>query len=205
MNDNPHQQGEWLVKRIGKVTASRVKDIIAKTSKGAYTQKRADYLMEIVTQRLTGQQTPTYVNSAMQWGIDHEGFARDCYEVKTGYKVDLVGFIQHPRLMCGASPDGLIGMEGAVEFKCPNSVKHVETIVNGMPAEHMPQIQMQMWMAGLQWVDFVSYDPRLPMEMSLYIQRIRRDEQYLNMLEDEVTKFLAEVDSTIVMIQEKCK
>ena len=205
MSDNPNQQGEWLVQRIGKVTASRAKHVIDYTAKGASTQKRLDYLYEIVTQRLTGQQTPTYVNAAMQWGIDQEGFARQAYVAKTGYTVDLVGFIQHPRLMCGASPDGLIGMDGGVEFKCPSSVNHASTILNGMPDDHMPQIQMQMWMAGLQWVDFVSYDPRFPVEQSMYIERVFRDEKYINDLEAEVVKFLNEVETAIETLKEKCK
>lgn len=205
MSDNPHQQGEWLVERIGKVTASRAKHVMDYTAKGASTQKRLDYLMEIVTQRLTGQQTPTYVNAAMQWGIDKEGFARQAYQDRTGNTVDLVGFIQHPTMLCGASPDGLIGIDGGVEFKCPSSVNHANAILNGMPQEHTPQIQMQMWIAGLQWIDFVSYDPRFPVAQSLYIQRILRNEEYITKLEVEVVKFLAEVEKTIDTLKERCK
>lgn len=205
MSDNPHQQGEWLVERIGKVTASRAKHVMDYTAKGASTQKRLDYLMEIVTQRLTGQQTPTYVNAAMQWGIDKEGFARQAYQDRTGNTVDLVGFIQHPTMLCGASPDGLIGIDGGVEFKCPSSVNHASAILNGMPQEHIPQIQMQMWIAGLQWIDFVSYDPRFPVAQSLYVERIVRNEEYITKLEAEVVKFLAEVEKTIDTLKERCK
>ena len=129
--------------------------------------------MEIVTQRLTDQQTPTFVNAAMQWGIDQEGFARDAYEARTGNRVQLVGFIPHPTLeYVGASPDGLVGMDGAVEFKCPNSTTHLEYIKGGMPDNYIAQVQFQMWCCGTQWTDLVSYDPRLPGHLSMYIQRV---------------------------------
>ena len=205
MSDNPHQQGEWLVQRIGNVTASNAWKVLDRTAKGSPTAKRKEYLIDIVTQRLTGQQTPTFVNSAMQWGIDQEGFARDAYVAKTGYAVDLVGFVKHPTLAAGASPDGLVGMEGAVEFKCPSSTRHAETLITGMPADHLPQIHMQMWICGLQWVDFCSYDPRFPREYSLYVQRVMRDETYLNLLQAEVIVFLSEVDETIKKLKESCK
>jgi hypothetical protein len=206
MSDNPNQQGEWLVQRIGKVTASRVKAVVARTTKKEYTAARREYLIEIVTQRLTGLQTPTFVNSAMQWGIDQEGPARFAYIEHTGNDVELVGFIQHPTLMAGASPDALVGLEeGGVEFKCPSSVRHAETILNGMPADHIPQIQMQMWICNLKWVDFVSWDPRFPKQQALYIQRIQRDDKYIESLEAEVRTFLAEVEQTIETLKEKCK
>jgi hypothetical protein len=205
MSDNPHQQGAWLVQRIGKVTASRVKDVIGKTAKGKPTAARQDYLMEIVTQRMTGTQTQTFVNAAMQWGIDQEAFARDEYQRRTGNVVDLVGFIEHPELDAGASPDGLIGLDGGVEYKCPSSVRHAETILLGMSEDHKPQIQMQMWICDLSWVDFVSYDPRFPTEQSMYIQRITRDDEYIAMLAIEVRNFLAEVVETINQLKERCK
>jgi hypothetical protein len=205
MSDNPNQQGEWLVQRIGKVTASRAKDVIAKTAKGAPTAARKDYLMEVVTQRMTGLQSPTFVNAAMKWGIDQEGFAREAYVARTGNVVDLVGFIQHPELLAGASPDALVGFDGGVEFKCPSSVNHAQTILAGMPEDHKPQIQMQMWICNLRWVDFVSWDPRFPTEQSLYIERVERDDKYIAFLEEEVRKFLDEVVETINQLKERCK
>jgi hypothetical protein len=142
----------------------------------------------------------------MQWGIDQEGFARDAFTRKTGFSVDLVGFIKHPMLMAGASPDGLIdGGDGLVEFKCPTSQTHLQTWANGMDDEHKAQVQGQMWMTATEYAMFVSYDPRLPPELELYVQRVERDQAFIEKLETEVCKFLNEINDTIEMLQEKAK
>lgn len=205
MSDNPLQQGEWLVQRIGKVTASNAYKLMDRTQKGLPTAKRQEYLMDIVTQRLTGQQTPVFVNAAMQWGIDQEGFARAEYEKRTGQIVDLCGFIQHPTLLAGASPDGYVGLDGLVEFKCPQSTTHLDYILNGPPAQYIAQMQFQMWITGMRWCDFVSYDPRLPANICLYRHCVERDSMYIDRLASEVETFLAEVEKTIANITEKAK
>ena len=210
MSDNPNQQGAWLMERVGFVTASRFKHVMAfkKATKGNAPepmQARQDYLMQVVTERLTFQPTPSFVNSAMQWGIDQEGFARQKYVERTDSHVELTGFVRHSIPWVGASPDGLVGFDGLVEFKCPTSVTHVQTILNGMSDDHLPQVQGQMWVTGAQWCDFVSYDPRLPPGMEMYIQRIPRNDEYIALLENHVRVFLAEVETVIETLEEKLK
>ena len=205
MSDNPNQQAAWLLERVGFVTASQFKHLLP-GKKGGYLAARDTYKWQLITERLTGRATEHYVNQAMQWGIDQEGFARDVFARFTGMEIDLVGFIKHPILMAGASPDGVLD-EGnrLVEFKCPTTQTHLQTIMDGMDPMHMAQLQGQMWLTGTKCNYFVSYDPRLPASMELYIQQINRDQAYIDTLEAEVRKFLGEIDDTITMLQEKAK
>jgi hypothetical protein len=197
------QQGtqEWFAARCGLATASRFKDILA-TVKSGEAAGRRNYRAQLVCERLTGTPQETFTNAAMQWGTDNEPFARIAYEAR-GNIVQEVGFIKHETLMAGASPDGYVGEEGGIEIKCPNTATHIDTLLNGMPPDHKPQIQGQMWITGRKWVDFISYDPRLPEHMQLYVQRIERDETYIQTLEKEVAQFLAEVDETINQLNRK--
>jgi len=205
MSDNPNQQAAWLLERVGFVTASQFKHLLP-GKKGGYLAARDTYKWQLVTERLTGRATEHFVNAAMQWGIDQEGFARDAFARKMGVEVDLVGFIKHPVLMAGASPDGVLdGGDGLVEFKCTTTNTHLQTIMDGMDPMHMAQIQGQMWMTGAKYAYFCSYDPRLPPAMELYIQRVERDQAYIDTLETEVCKFLNEINATISMLQEKAK
>lgn len=211
MSDNPHQQTEWLLERIGKVTASNAWKVLdftkgSKNTPPQPTAARKKYLMDIVTQRLTGQQTSVYVTPEMQWGIDQEGFARAAYEEHTGTQVELVGFIPHPTIEnVGASPDGFVGLDGAVEYKCPTSARHLEFITGNIPEEYFLQMQFQMWCCGTQWTDFCSYDPRVPKHLSLFIRRVPRDAETIALIERGVIAFLAEVDATITKIEECMK
>jgi hypothetical protein len=190
---------------VGFVTASQFKHLLP-GKKGGYLAARDTYKWQLITERLTGRATEHYVNPAMQWGIDQEGFARDAFTRKTGLKVDLVGFVKHGMLMCGASPDGVLdGGEGLVEFKCMTTNTHLQTIMNGMDPMHMPQLQGQMWMTGAQYAWFASYDPRLPASMELYLQKVDRDQQFIVMLQDEVCTFLNEINDTIATLEEKSK
>lgn len=188
---------EWLAARLGRATASRVADICAKTKSGP-SASRGNYLLELVTERLTGEPTPFFVNSAMQWGTENEPFAREAYEVTHDCFVEEVGFIAHPSIaMAGASPDGLVGEHGLVEIKSPNSLTHVATLrANEVPAKYLPQIYFQMACTGRAWCDFVSYDPRLPTNCQLFVKRVERDHVRLAEIENEVEAFLAEVAAT---------
>lgn len=197
------QSPEWFAARLGKATASRFKDVLA-TIKTGEAATRRNYRMQLVVERLTGQKEEGYTNAAMQWGNDNEPLARIAYEVKTGLLVTQADFVDHPTLMAGASPDGLIGEDGGLEIKCPHqSAVHIETIQSGMPSEHMPQVQGAMWITGRKWWDFVSYDPRMPEHLQLYVQRIERDDKYIADLEAKVTAFLCEVESTIKQLNER--
>lgn len=178
---------EWRTARCGKFTASRLADLIAKTKSG-YGASHKNYLAELLVERMTGIPTEGYVNAAMQWGIDHEGEARTTYEFETGNLVEEVGFIMHPNYsFTGASPDGLIGKDGIVEIKCPNTATHIEAILGDVPKRYYTQIQWQLECAERQWCDYVTYDPRmLDASLVLVVKRIKRDDEYIEVLRGEV-------------------
>lgn len=194
---------EWLQQRLGKVTASRFQDVMAKIKSGEAAGRR-NYRAELVVQRLTGEIPESYTNTAMQWGTDHEDEARLAYEEYSGNLVEQVSFIDHPELMAGCSPDGLIDADGGVEIKNPyQTAIHLETLQKGFPEGHKAQVQGCIWITGRQWWDFVSYDCRLKSAgLELYVERIYRDEEYIQSLEQEVTAFLQEVDQTIAALNE---
>lgn len=190
----------WLYERVGHCTASRFKDATAKIGKGEAAARR-NYRVQLAVERLINAPTANFVNSAMQWGIDQELQARMEYEAKTGAIVLESGFIHHATLQwCGGSPDGLIGKHGGVEFKCPfEPAVHVTTMMTG-ECEHLPQIQGLMWITGRKWWDFVSYDPRMPAGLQLYVKRIERDDKYIAALESDITAFLKEVNDQHVAL-----
>jgi hypothetical protein len=140
----------------------------------------------------------------MEWGVENEPFARAAYEVKTGNTVDQVGAIDHPKIaMSAASPDGLIGDDGCLEIKCPNTATHIETILGDQPAKkYYDQMQWQMACANRSWCDFVSFDPRMPAHLQLFVQRIQRNDVYIAELESEVVQFLKEVDDKVKKLNE---
>ena len=188
---------DWYAARIGKATASRFKDAIAVLKSGAPAQAQRDYCTELVVERLTGQRVQKFVTAAMQWG-DHEPEARAAYERATGTSVEETGFIAHDTLLAGCSPDGLVDWDGLIEIKCPwNTANHIETLLNGMPAEHTAQVQGQMWITGRQWCDFISYDPRMPEPLQLHVQRINRDPGFIADLEARITIFLQQVGTQV--------
>lgn len=192
---------EWFAQRAGKVTASRVADVIAKTKTG-WGASRANYAAQLVAERLTGNVEPTFTNAAMQWGTDKEPEAREAYEFHAGVFVDQVGMIDHPKIaMTGASPDGLVGDDGLVEIKCPNTATHIETLLSGkVPAKYVTQMAWQMACTGRAWCDFVSFDPRMPEHMRLFVQRVDRDDTLIETLEAEVSAFLTEVSETVASL-----
>ncbi|WP_262027111.1 lambda exonuclease family protein [Microvirga sp. Mcv34] len=189
---------EWFAARLGKVTASRVADVIAKTKTG-WGASRANYMAELVAERLTGASADKFSNAAMQWGTEQEPEARAAYEFRVGVDVVQVGFVPHPSiLMSGASPDGLIGEDGLVEIKCPNTATHIDTLISQtIPGKYVTQMLWQMACTGRQWCDFISYDPRLPPSMRLFTKRLERDEPRIKELEKDVSEFLAEVEHKV--------
>lgn len=197
---------EWYAARLGKVTASRVADIIAKTKSG-YSTSRANYMAELVCERLTGKQGEFYQNAAMAWGTNTEPMARAAYEAVEGALVVEVGFVSHPTIqMAGASPDGLIEEDGLVEIKCPITATHIDTLLTQtVPGKYMTQMMWQMACTGRQWCDFVSFDPRMPEHMQLFIKRVPRDNNMIIELEREVERFLADLDDKIVALSKLYK
>jgi putative phage-type endonuclease len=199
---------EWMQARVGKVTASGFKHVLAKTQKGLPTAARTTYLWQQVIERLTGQPAPVARTMAMQWGTDQEPAALQAYIEAHVLHVETVGFVQHPTLAAGCSPDGLVTEDmadnGLVEIKCPfNSANHLETWLSGMPDEHMAQVQGQMWITNREWCDFVSFDSRMPPDLQLYVQRVQRNPEYIAMLDREIVTFLAEVDAIVAKLRAK--
>ena len=194
------QQGTdaWFQQRLGKVTASKIGDIVAKTKSG-YSTSRANYMAQLVVERLTGVKADSFTNAAMEWGTQTEPLARAAYELKNGVMVDEVAMIDHPTIpMSGASPDGLVGEDGMIEIKCPNTATHLDTLLSGeADKRYTYQQQWQMACTGRKWNEFVSFDPRMPDNLQLFIKRVERDDELIKELEAEVVKFLAEVDEKV--------
>ena len=189
---------EWFEQRRGKVTASRISDVMAKTKSGP-SASRANYLAELVAERLTGKVADSFDTPAMRWGRECEPLARSAYEAESGQIVLLSDMVQHPSIeMAGASPDGLVGDQGLVEIKCPNPATHINTILSGqVDKKYLYQMQWQMACTGRTWCDFVSFDPRLGTEMQMYVTRIDRDNDAISEIASEVKEFLYEVESTV--------
>jgi putative phage-type endonuclease len=198
MSDIEQGTDEWFAIRCGKVTASRVADVIA-TTKTGYSASRANYEAQLICEILTGKPAESFSNAAMQWGTETEPLARAQYELKTGEMVNQIGFVVHPIIeQAGASPDGLVGSEGLIEIKCPNTSTHLDTLLNQkVPSKYIVQMTWQMVCTGRKWCDFVSYDPRLPENLQLFVQRIELDEDYAKKLQNEVVMFLVEVNEKV--------
>lgn len=197
------RSAEWFQARAGKVTASRVSDVVARTKTG-WGASRANYAAQLVAERLTGTVEEGYSNSAMQWGTDKEPEARAAYEWYADATVEQVGFIPHFSILnAGASPDGTVGTDGLLELKCPNTATHIETLLGAsVPAKYLHQMQFQMACTGRKWCDFASFDPRLPEHMRLWVKRVPRDQPLIDTIEADVRKFLAEVDETVAKLRD---
>lgn len=186
---------EWLALRIGKLTASRMADVLAAKT----TAARRNYIAQLVAERLTGTVGESFSNAAMLWGTEHEPLARAEYEILTDCSVDQVAFVDHPAIeWCGASPDGMVLDDGLVEIKAPNTATHIDYLLGQKPpAKYVPQMALQLACTGRQWCDFVSYDPRLPEEHRLFVVRYTPEPAYLETIDKEARAFLAEVAETI--------
>jgi predicted phage-related endonuclease len=190
------QSIEWLQSRVGHCTASRFKDVLDFTKAGKEGAKRSAYRMELVVERITGKPAEHFVNDAMVWGTETEPLARMAYEAHTGAMVTQTGFLHHKTLKyVGGSPDGLIDDDGGIEIKCPSTSTHIKTLLSG-ECDHLPQIQGLMWITGRQWWDFVSFDPRLPEGLQLFIKRVQRDNAFIDEIAAAVINFVGEVNVT---------
>lgn len=200
----PQCSAEWLAARAGCLTASAIADMLAKTKTGE-SASRANLRARLVAERLTGIPQDGFSNAAMQWGNEQEPFARAAYEIHSGNLVDQTGLVMHPSIpYAGASPDGLIDDCGLVEIKCPNTATHIKYLLSGdAPKEYQPQMLWQMECTERKWCDFVSFDPRMPSHLQLFVVRFDRDEDRLNDVRAEAVKFLAEVDGLIKQLTKK--
>jgi len=197
----PQGSAEWLAARVGLVTASRVGDILATTKSGP-SASRAGYLAELVAEQLTGvSAAPTFMNDDMRRGVELEPAARFAYELQTDCIVQKVGLVLHPTMKAGASPDGLVGDDGLVEIKCPRTHQHIAYLEGGKaPAKYLPQMGWQLVCTGRRWVDFVSYDERMPEALQVFVARYEPPMETLKDLEREVAAFLAEVDEKVAYL-----
>lgn len=202
MADIVQGSDEWRRLRLGKVTGSRVADIVSKTKSG-YSTSRANYMADLLIERLTDEPMDRFVSSEMRWGTETEPMARSTYEFYRDVVVQEIGFVDHPRIeMAGASPDGLVGDDGLIEIKCPLTATHLETLLSEtVPEKYMPQIQFQLACTGRAWCDFVSFDPRLPEEMRMFVKRVPRDDLFVEKIESEIEKFLKELAAKIEALQ----
>lgn len=196
MSDIIQGSPEWFAARCGKVTASRIADLTAQTKSG-WGAGRANYMAQLIAERLTGTVAESFTNAAMQWGTDTEPQARAAYEFFQNETVTEIGFVDHPTIpMSGASPDGLVGSDGLVEIKCPNTATHIDTLLKcNVPAKYIKQMQWQMACTGRKWCDFVSYDPRMPEHLALFVKRVESDG--IPELESQVVDFITELENKV--------
>lgn len=195
---------DWFQARCGRVTASRIVDVMNFLKKGGEGADRKSYKSQIIAEILTGEVVMDgYLSPAMMHGNDFEELARTCYEVNGGAEVDLIGFAVHPTIpRAGASPDGLVGELGGLELKCPKTETHLRYLLAGeVPEEYQPQMYFGMACTGREWWDFASYDPRLPEPLQLFTKRLHRDPMRIAEIEDAVVLFLSEVDAAIAALR----
>jgi hypothetical protein len=199
----PQDSKAWTAARVGHLTASRMKDVLAMSKTGGKPLKaREDYLMELVSERMVGGAMDHYVTAAMQWGLDHEIEAKAAYGQVKNCDVDPAGFILHPSIeFFGASPDAFIGSDGLCEVKCPTTTKHISWLLAGVvPEEHKPQMIAQIACTGREWVDFVSFDPRVPARQRVFIRRFVPTADEIELVEQEAAKFLEEVEAVFMKV-----
>lgn len=196
---------EWLDIRRGKITASRIVDVLDRLKKGGEGAGRRNYRIDLIAERLSGRSEGHYISPEMQWGIECELMARAAYEMQRGVMVESVGFVLHPTLdFTGASPDGLVDEDGTTEFKCPKTTTHIKWMLEGgVPEEHQPQCLWVMTCTGRKWCDFVSYCPHLPDGLSTFIVRMERDEQRIADVTNEVCRFDDEVQHFVTELSKK--
>jgi putative phage-type endonuclease len=196
---------EWLNIRCGRVTASRMADVVAKRKSGSIVEMacRRDYRMELLCERLTGRTEDHYVSPEMDWGRENEKLARSAYEVVNEVMTDQIGFVLHPNMdFSGASPDSLVGEDGMLEIKCPKTFTHLQWGWAGVvPEEHQAQMMWGMACAEREWADFLSYDPRLPKGLRIFCCRLHRDEKRIAEMEFEAMIFNAEIDAMITKLR----
>lgn len=192
---------EWLAARLGRVTASRMADLMARTKSG-WGASRQNYMAELICERLTGASQPSFTNAAMQWGTETEPHCADAIEFRLNIELLPAGFIEHPSIpMAGASPDRLIGEDAIAEFKCPNTATHIETLLSGEVADkYVKQMQWQLACSGRKRALFASFDPRLPERLRLFTRWFKRDDIAIHGMEKEVLDFLRELDGKLAAL-----
>lgn len=189
---------DWFEARRGCVTASRMADLTDRLKSGAPGAKRTNYMGQLLAERLTGLVTTSYKSTAMRHGTDTEPEARKHYAFFTNAEVSEAGYVPHPFIAeAGASPDSFVGDDGLLEIKCPDTKNHADVLLTEeIPEQYLSQCHWQMACTGRKWVDFVSFDPRMPGWGMVFIKRLERDDAIIAALEKDVTEFLVELRDT---------
>jgi len=197
--DYPQGSDEWQAIRAGKVTASKITDIMAKLKSGKPSAGRTTYMGQLIAERLTGVKSDSFSNAAMQWGIETEPQARAAYEFLNDVEVEQIAFMDHALISnSGMSPDGLISDEGMLEIKCPNTATHIDMLISKtIPKKYIDQMQWQMACSSRKWCDFMSFDPRMSEHLNKLIIRVERDDKYIQEMEIEVIKFNSEINEKL--------
>ncbi len=193
----------WKLLRLGKVSASRMADLLAKTKSGA-SASRAKYMAQLLCERMTGQPTEFFTTAAMQRGTEIEPIARAAYEAENFTSVEQIAWVEHPTIpFSGCSPDGLVGEHGLIEIKCKEIHNHLDSILNDrIDPDHQAQMFWQMCVTGRQWCDYVCFDDRAPEGLQLFVKRLHRDEEKIKQMEDEVRTFLKDLENMIQKLNE---
>lgn len=193
----------WKLLKVGKVSASRMADLLAKTKSGA-SASRAKYMAQLLCERMTGQPTEFFTTAAMQRGTEIEPIARAAYEAENLTSVEQIAWVEHPTIpFSGCSPDGLVGEHGLIEIKCKEIHNHLDSILNDrIDPDHQAQMMWQMCVTGRQWCDYVCFDDRAPEGLQLFVKRLHRDEEKIKQMEDEVRTFLKDLENMIQKLNE---
>lgn len=191
----------WLALRLGKITASRFKDVMTNGRGGNPSKAAESYMIELAIEKITGNSLPFFENDAMRHGTETEPQARAMYELISGNEVSEVAFIEHNEFV-GVSPDGLIGNDGLIEIKCPNTKTQVERFLSGvgLPSDYKWQVHGQIWVAEREWCDFLSFDDRIDTTAQYLCTRVHRDESLIKELSERVSKFSDELQNMIVKL-----
>lgn len=194
---------EWLRARAGSVGASSIADLMAQTKSG-WSASRANLMARLIAERMTGTPVETFVSAEMRWGTETEPQARDAYSLMRDVDVAEVGLVPHPTISgAHASPDGLVGEDGLVEIKCPGTATHIETLLSGKIADrYVKQMQFQMACTGRAWCDFLSFDPRMPGDLAIFIARVPRDDAGIAEIEDAVRGFILELEAKLRRLED---
>ena len=190
---------EWHQARLGKVTASRIAEVMVQGRSGQPSKTRRAYMVQLIRERLTGVPTEGFTSRAMEQGTEREPEARSFYSLICDEETALAGFIEHPSIpMAGASPDLLVGTDGLAEFKCPESHTHFDTLMGAtIPRKYTDQMQWQLACTGRDWCDWVSFDPTMPPKMQMHTVRVEADAYRIKSLESYVENFLLELDTEL--------
>ena len=190
---------EWFAERAGKITASRVSDVMTEGRGGKPSKTRQAYMLQLVAESITGMPKARFRAAATDWGTEAEQLNLGAYEAFTGALVTPAGFITHPEYpFIGASPDFLVDDVGGGEMKCPyDQDVHLGTLMNGMPDDHRAQVQCGLWVTGRDWWDFTSFHPDFPPKLQLYVQRVQRDEDFIEAMKIACLQFWAETEALI--------